>query len=117
LPVLNLYTNYGKGSYKDDKHRLMVYANQYIYKWHTNRNVILSPNLSADDMKPVGYFSLVGSKWIFVNQKLTTMVDATKDGAPTPVSVGSQVELFDGQKLILDSADGGRLVSVQIIKA
>ena len=117
LPVLNLYTNYGQGSYKDDKHRLMVYANQYIYKWHANRNVILSPNLSADDMKPVGYFSLVGSKWVFVNQKLTTMVDATKDGAPIPVTVGSKVELFDGQKLILDSANGGRLVSVQMIKA
>jgi len=117
LPVLNLYTNYGKGVYRDDKHRLMVYSNQYLYKWHANRNVVLSPSLSADDMKPVGYFSLYNGKWLFVNQKLATMADVTKDGAPKPVPMGGQVELVEGQKLMLDSGDGGRVVVVQMVKA
>jgi serine/threonine protein kinase len=117
LPVLNLYTNYGKGVYKDDKHRLMVYSNQYLYKWHANRNVVLSPGLSADDMKAVGYFSLYNGKWLFVNQKLATMADVTKDGSPKPVPVGGQVELVEGQKLMLDSGDGGRVVVVQMVKA
>ena len=115
--MLNLYTNYGKGTYKPDNHRLMVYANQYLYKWHANRNVILSPNLPPDDMKPVGYFSLHKGKWLFVNQKLTTLADVTKEGAAIPISINGQVELFDGQKLMLESGDGGRVVAVQMVQA
>jgi hypothetical protein len=68
-------------------------------------------------MKPVGYFSLYNGKWLFVNQKLATMADVTKDGSPKPVPVGGQVELVEGQKLMLDSGDGGRVVVVQMVKA
>jgi len=117
LPVLNLYSSYGNGVFREDKHRVMAYANQYLYKWHANRNVVLSPNLSPDDMKPVGYFSLLNGKWLFVNQKLATMSDVTTATAAKPIPVGGQVELIDGQQLMLDTANGGRLVRVQMVKA
>jgi hypothetical protein len=68
-------------------------------------------------MKPVGYFSLYNGKWIFVNQKLATMADVTKDGAPKPIAMGGQVELVEGQKLMLEEGDGGRVVVVQMVKA
>jgi hypothetical protein len=45
------------------------------------------------------------------------MADVTKDGAPKPVPMGGQVELVEGQKLMLDSGDGGRVVVVQMVKA
>jgi hypothetical protein len=45
------------------------------------------------------------------------MADVTKDGAPKPVPMGGQVELFEGQKLKLDSGDGGKVVVVQLVKA
>jgi hypothetical protein len=51
---------------------------------------------------------------LLINQTLAGLkdVDANKSIPP-----GSSVELTDGQKLLLNPDDGGRLIHVQMVKA
>ncbi len=114
LPVLNLYSSDGKGNFRPDNHRLMVYTNQYLYPWHASRKVVPNEKLTAEQRKPVGYFVFHQGKWLLINQTLAGLkdVDANK-----PIPPGSSVELTDGQKLLLNPDDGGRLIHVQMVKA
>lgn len=114
LPVLNLYSNRGKDSYKPDNHRVMVYSNQYLYPWHANRLVFPNERLNDEQKKPVGYFSFHNGKWIFVNQKLTGLKDVT---ANKLIPINSALELTDGQQILLSPEEGGRLVQVQMVRA
>lgn len=114
LPVLNLYSSRGKGKFRPDNYRVMVYSNQYLYPWHVNRMVFPNEKLTAEQKKPVGYFVLHQSKWVFVNQTLTAMKDVTEK---QDVAVNSMVELTDGKQLLLSPEDGGRLVQVQMVSA
>ena len=50
--------------------------------------------------------------WKFVNQTLATMKDVTEN---RPVPINSMVELIDGKQILLSSAEGGRLVQVQMV--
>lgn len=114
LPVLNLYSSDGKGNFRPDNHRLMVYTNQYLYPWHASRKVVPSEKLTPEQRKPVGYFVFHQGKWLLINQTLAGLkdVDANK-----PIPPGSSIELTDGQKLLLNPDDGGRLIQVQMVKA
>ncbi len=114
LPVLNLYSSDGKGNFRPDNHRLMVYTNQYLYPWHASRKVVPNEKLTAEQRKPVGYFVFHQGKWLLINQTLAGLkdVDANK-----PVPPGSSVELSDGQKLLLNPDEGGRLIHVQMVRA
>jgi DNA-binding helix-hairpin-helix protein with protein kinase domain len=114
LPVLNLYSNRGKDSYKPDNHRVMVYSNQYLYPWHANRLVFPNERLNEEQKKPVGYFSFHNGKWIFVNQKLAGLKDVT---ANKLIPINSALELTDGQQVLLSPEEGGRLVQVQMVRA
>lgn len=113
LPVLNLYSSRGSGSYRPDNHRVMVYSGQYLYPWHSNSKVFPSERLTEDEKKPVGYFSYHQGKWLFVNQRLTGLRNM---GAKRDVPVGTAVELTEGLQLLLDPSDGGRLVQTQLVK-
>jgi len=114
LPLLNLYSSRGKGSFLADNHRLMVFTNQYLYPWHASRNVFPNEKLTEEQRKPVGYFVLHGGRWVFVNQRLPDMRDIDED---KPVPIGSMVELIDGKKFLLSAGDGGRLIHVQMVRA
>ena len=114
LPVLNLYSSDGKGNFRPDNHRLMVYTNQYLYPWHASRKIVPNEKLTPEQRKPVGYFVFHQGKWLLVNQTLAGLKDADT-GKPVPP--GSSVELIDGQKLLLNPDDGGRLIHVQMVKA
>jgi serine/threonine protein kinase len=113
LPVLNLYSSYGKGTFKPENRRLMVYTDQYIYQWHVNRHVFPNERLTEDQKKPMGYFSLHNGKWMFVNQRLPALKDVTANKA---IPTGSALELVDGQQILLSPEDGGRLVQVQMVQ-
>ena len=119
LPILNLYSTRGKGSFRPDNHRLMVYSDQYLYPWHVDRTVFPSERLTAEQRKPVGYFKLHAGKWVFVNQTLPAMTELVQ-GKPAsegiPIPVGSMVELTDGKTILLSPAEGGRLVQVQMVR-
>jgi len=77
LPVLNLYSSLKKGSFSPDNHRLMVYHNQYLYLWHTNRWISPNEKCSTAERTPVGYFVLHKGRWVLVNKKLPDMKDST----------------------------------------
>jgi serine/threonine protein kinase len=114
LPVLNLYSSRGKGKFLPDNHRLMVYHNQHLYKWHVNRLVFPSEKLTSEDSKSVGYFVLKDARWYFVNKQLPAMKDLdTKEDIP----MGSMIELTDNKKILLSPDDGGRLIHIQMVNS
>lgn len=115
LPMLDLYSKRGN-SFKPDDHRLMVYTNQYLFEWHTDRLVGNNERLTPEQKKPVGYFTFFKGKWMFTNQRLAGMKDCTKQPA-VPVPINTAIELTEGQQLLFNSTDSGRLARVQMINA
>ena len=111
LPMLNLYSRSPKGQYSFENHRLMVYNNQYLYRWHITKSVVPNERVHGADKAPVGYFVFHQGKWMLVNQGMTGMRDLD---AGTTVAVGQAVELTEGKKILLSGEDGGRLAIVQI---
>ncbi len=112
LPVLDLYSAKIPGKFLPDNHRIMVYHNQYLYKWHVNRLVFPNERLKQEDKKPVGYFAFHQNKWILVNQTLTSLKDVTNDKI---IPIGQSVELVDGKKILFSDQTEGRLASIQIV--
>lgn len=109
LPVLDLYYQQKPGVWKPENQRLMVYSNQYLFEWHVNRNLIRNEKLTTAQKVPVGYFTFHNNKWVFVNQKLTSLVDKTND---KEIPMGTMMVLTDGQKILLSKEDGGRVVVI-----
>lgn len=111
LPVLDLYFKFKEDVWKPENHRLMVYHNQYLFKWHVSKKVIRNENLTPEDKKPVGYFTFHQGRWVLVNQSLTSMKDVT-EGKDIPPN--SMVELTEGKKILLSNEEGGRLIYVTL---
>ena len=59
----------------------------------------------------VGYFALHNHKWVFVNEKLTSLKDLTED---KEIPVGSMIDITEGKKLLLSNEEGGRVVLISI---
>ncbi len=112
LPVLNFYSSRIKGKFLSDNARLMIYHNQYLYKWHTNQLVHPNERLKDEDKKPVGYFVKHQRKWVFVNQDLPELFDVTHQ---VQIPVGNHVTLENDLQLLFEKNDGGRLAHVQIV--
>ena len=87
----------------------MTYNNQYLFQWHVNRNTIRNEKLTPEQKIPVGYFTFHNDKWVFVNQKLTSLKDLTED---KEIPIGTMVDITDGKKLLLSKEEGGRVVMV-----
>lgn len=117
LPVLNLYSSRRAGSFHPDNHRLMVYSNQSLFKWHVNRNVFPNEKLTDDQKRRVGYFVLHNGTWYLVNEQMQDLTDKSVQGQDIPVPIGGKIQLREGQTLLLSKADGGRLVIVQMVDA
>lgn len=111
LPILDLYYKFKDDVWKPENHRLMVYHNQYLFKWHVSKKVIRNENLTAEDKKPVGYFTFHQGKWVLVNQSLPSMKDVT-EGKEIPPN--TMVELTEGKKILLSNEEGGRLIYVTL---
>lgn len=113
LPVLNLYSSRQEGKYRPDNHRLMVWTGQSMFRWHSNNLVAPNEKLSADQKKRVAYFVQHEGTWWLVNERLTDLTDvATK----TTIPIGGKLALTDGQQILLEKGDGGRLVIVQMVQ-
>jgi serine/threonine protein kinase len=111
LPVLDFYFNAGNNNWRLENHRLMVYNNQYLFQWHVNRNITRNEKLSAEQKKPVGYFTFHNNKWVLVNQTLTSLIDKTED---KEIPINTMVELTHGKQLVLSKEDGGRVVVITL---
>ena len=116
LPVLNLYSSRKEGSFRPDNHRLMVYTNQSMFEWHTNSLVVPNEKITDTQRKRMGYFVFHNDQWWLVNDRMTDLMDVT--GEPKiPVPIGGKLELKDGQKILFEKSDGGRLAVVQMVQA
>lgn len=109
LPVLDFYSQYKEGVWRQENHRLMVYHNQYLFQWHINKNVIRNEKLTYEQKKPVGYFTFYNDKWVFVNQKLDSLIDKTEN---KQIAIGEMLEITDGKQILLSKEDGGRVMLV-----
>lgn len=111
LPIADLYFKFKDDVWKPENHRLMVYHNQYLFKWHVNRKLIRNESLTPEDKAPVGYFTFYKNKWVLVNQNLSEMKDLTEQ---KEIPINSMVELTNGKKILLSNEEGGRLLYITI---
>jgi hypothetical protein len=114
LPVLDFYSSRNGRDFRPDRHRLMVYHNQYLYPWHVSRTIFPNERLTEKEKKPVGYFTFHKNRWIFINQTLTGLKDLTNDRVVPP---NGFVEMKDGTKLLLSPEVDGRLVYISLVSA
>lgn len=112
LPVLNLYSSHAEGKFLPDNHRIMVYSNQSLFRWHENRLIFPNEKIEVKDTKRVGYFVLHENNWYLVNEALPDLMDVqTKQNYP----IGEHLKLEDGMQILLSKELGGRLISVQMV--
>lgn len=114
LPVLDFYSSRNGVDFRPDQHRLMVYHNQYLYRWHVDRTVFPNERLSEADKKPVGYFVFHQNRWIFINQTLADLQDLDSQ---RQVGINDYVELKNGVRLLLSKEKTGRLAYVSLVEA
>ncbi|WP_407401629.1 helix-hairpin-helix domain-containing protein [Chryseobacterium sp.] len=112
LPVIDLYYKFSDDVWKPENHRLMVYHNQYLFKWHASRKIIRNEKLPIQDKKPLGYFTFFKNQWVLVNQGLPEMRDITND---VDIPINSMVELTQGKKIMLSNEEGARLLYITLI--
>ncbi len=112
LPILNLYSSRRESQFRPDNHRIMVYNNQYLYKWHTDRTVFPNEKLNKADTKPVGYFVFHQNKWMLINQTLTALKHVNEDKLVPP---GEAIELKEGTQILFGQEETSRLASVQLV--
>jgi serine/threonine protein kinase len=111
IPVLDFYYQFKEGVWKPENQRLVIYNQTTLHKWHSNKNVLRNERLTTHDKIRDGYFSFHNQKWVFVNEKLTSLKDVSED---KEIPVGSMVELSEGKRLLLSKEEGGRIVIVSI---
>ena len=112
LPVIDLYYKFRENVWKPENHRLMVYHNQYLFKWHVSRKIIRNESLTDEDKKPLGYFTFYQNRWVLVNQGVQGMKDVTED---KEIPIGSMVEIKNQKKILLSNEEGGRLLYITLI--
>lgn len=112
LPIADLYYNSGKNIWKPENHRIMIYHNQYLFKWHVSRKVLRNENLTAEDKKPVGYFTIHQNKWVLVNLSLKNMKDVSLN---KEVPINTMVELTSEKKIMLADEEGCRLLYITLL--
>lgn len=111
IPVLDLFYQFKPNVWKPENQRLVVYNNSTLHLWHTDKNIVRNERLTDAQKARVGYFSFHNGKWVFVNEKLTSLKDVSED---KEVAIGSMVEISDGKKILLSKEDGGRVIIVSI---
>lgn len=114
LPVVNFYSERNKGKFVSDNHRLMVYSNQSLFPWHTNRLIQPNERLSENQKHRQGYFVLHNHQWYLVNEQIKGLVDVqNKQQYP----IGSQIIISDGLQLLTGKKKGDRLFHFQMVDA
>ncbi|MDX2505894.1 MAG: kinase [Gammaproteobacteria bacterium] len=113
LPVINFYSERAKGRFISDNHRLMVYSNQSLFPWHTNRLIQPNERLSDKQKHRQGYFVLHNHQWYLVNEHIKDLMDVqSKQQYP----VGSQIKITDGLQLLTGKEPGDRLFHIQMVE-
>ncbi len=110
LPLLNFYRESRPGEYVSDRHRLVVWQDQRLFRWHVYANHFAG---ESADRAPLGYFTRHQGEWLLVNQGAASMQVVGGDLVPP----GTPVPLRDGMRIRLAREPGGRLAVVQLLRA
>lgn len=110
--VLNFYSSNNNGKFLYDNHKLIVYDNQYLYKWHKNRFTTTEDVFLPENKVPIADFHFQNGKWNMINRSLPELWDKDTD---TKIEIGQAVELTEGKKILLGKNDGDRLIIVQLV--
>ncbi len=112
LPVINFYSG-RDGNFSPDNHRLMVYSNQSLFRWHTNRFVQPNERLTPAQKRRLGYFVFHQNQWYLVNEGLPNLIDVnTKEPQP----IGAQIKITEGLQLLTGKENGDRLFHFQMVE-
>ena len=109
LALLNFYREGRAGQFTSEKHSLVVWHHQRLYRWHAFDNVF--PGEGAD-RTPLGYFAWHNGAWWLVNQSPNALLPLNAK----PVLPGEALQLRDGQAVLLARAERARLAVVQLIQ-
>ena len=77
-----------------------------------SKRVIPNERITAEEKKPVGYFSFHNGSWVLVNQNIPDLEDIIEK---KPVPIGQMLVLKDNQQILLSKEAGGRLCVIQIV--
>ena len=113
LPVLNFYIK-GKDTYNSDGSRLLVWDGQSLFKWHVYKGLSPNEKLKPEDKGRVGYFQFHQGEWILVNEKIYDMFEIQETGDKHQILPGQFVKLHEGTKILLSTAENGKVVVVQM---
>jgi serine/threonine protein kinase len=110
VPVLELYYSPGgrRGQFRPEGHRLAVYDQRRLHRWHVFRNVRPVEGVDEDIL---AYLTREQGRWLLVNLGLNGLVSP----AGNPVPHGQACELLDGSELLLSREEHARLVAVKIV--
>jgi serine/threonine protein kinase len=111
IPVLDFFYQFKPGVWKPENMRMVIYHNNTLHNWHINKNIVRNEKLKKNEKARVGYFSLYNNKWVFVNEKLSSLRDVTED---KKVPIGSMVDLTNNKQLLLSKEEGGRVITISI---
>lgn len=115
LPVLDFYYSpRNDKDFKPENHRLMVYDQQCLYKWHINRNIVPNEKLLPEDAKSVGDFQLIKGHWVLINRALDSMFVIETGGRRRQIMKNSYIELKNGMNILFTTEPGGRLAHVSL---
>ena len=112
LPVLNLYSASQEGRFLPDNQRLMVYNNQSLYQWHSNKLLFPNERLTPEQKRRVGYFVFHQQQWYLVNEALPDLMNVA---SKQTIAIGDKIALVDGLQLLLSRGEGSRVVVVQMV--
>ena len=112
-PVLNFYREGGKGQFKGENHRLVVFHHQRLFKWHMFDNEYAGERA---DRAPQAYFARQGNDWWLINQAADAMIVVAGAASPNKILASGQGEILrDGMQIHLSRAGHGRLIVVQMV--
>lgn len=107
FPRLNFFRPAKAGQFSFERHQLVVWHHQRLYRWHVFDNHF--PGEGAD-RTPLGYFAKQGDRWWLVNQSQESLFPFEDP----PVAPGQGLELKDGQLIQLSRSPHGRVAQVQM---
>lgn len=111
IPVLDFQFKNHNGEWKSDNLKMVICNNTTLHKWHTQRNIIRNERITDADKIRLGYFTFHGGKWLFVNERLTSMKDITNN---KPIQPSETIELKEGNQLLFSSDGNARRAKISI---
>lgn len=115
LPILNLYFSHNGIDFRPENHRLMVYKDQSLFKWHVNRTISPNERLKLTDSSRIGYFTEHNNAWYLVNEHINDMY-AHEGQTKTKIDKGKHVKLSSDMKISFGSSKDLRMFVVQMVE-